>query len=127
MDNEKKAPKTIAEMSDAERFPLLVARFEATLLDALRTKAKANDGVWTPSASALKEAAVPAFEEAMTADFDADGAEVHHSPRLLANVWVAVMKINESAYRQSLERMEKAKTLGFSLESKTRTTAKGYV
>jgi hypothetical protein len=120
-------PKKIEEMTDAERFPVLVKRFEEGLLDGIREIAKEAGGSWTPSAPNLKAAAIPAFDECMTSDFDAAGVEIQHSPRLMINVWNAVLKINESAYRQHLMRLEKAKQLGFELKTEVAAKAGEYV
>lgn len=120
-------PKKMEDMNDAEKFPVLVAKFELELLEGIREIAKANGGEWTPSAPNLKAAAIPSFELAMTSDFDASGAEIRHSMRLAANVWNAVLKINESAYRQHLIRLEKAKQLGFVLKTEVAAKAGEYV
>lgn len=122
--------KKMQEMTDAEKYAVLGPRFEETLLDHIRSRAKENGGLWTPTAGAIWQAAVNAFDEAMTADFTdaADGppVEIHHSPRLCANVWHYLMKTNTSAYTKMLEAKEKTGTLGFTLVRAEKAAAGDY-
>lgn len=66
-----------------------------------RIKAQAKGGVAMLGADAVKAAAFPAFNEAVEAE-TASGWEF--SPAQLAAAWEAVLKINESAYRQGFFR-----------------------
>lgn len=118
--------------TDKEKFPLLVAAFEAAIIDRLLEQAEEGlsdadkafnqeqkeiddpkerkplvKGVYRPATATLLSAAFPAFKEVVESE-----AELV-SPMLAVAVWEAVMKTNESAFRQSLERKEKAGTLGF--------------
>lgn len=113
--------------SDQDRYPALVAAFEAALIDGLREHAKANNGAYQASTITLKPIAIRAFDEAMTSEYDEQGQPLPVSPRLAANVWNAVLSINESAYSQRLERLEKAGTLGFKVVRGAKATAAGFI
>lgn len=95
-----------------ETFASLCVAFEAAINDRLKelaekTKAPDGVGVYQPSAENLKTAAFSALNEVIEAETEPI------SPMMAIAVWEATLKINESAYRQGLVRLEKAGTLGF--------------
>lgn len=114
-------------MSDREKYPILAKAFAEALLETIRSEAKKNGGKWEATTANLRACAIEAFAESMESEFDSEGNPLVFSPRLLANVWCSEIKINESAYRQGLQRMEKAKTLGFELITSTAAKAGDYV
>lgn len=113
--------------SDKDRFPKLVAAFDAALIDGLRQHARENGGSYRASATTLKPIAIRACKEALESEFDDEGKPLPVSAGLALNVWNAVISINESAYSQRLERLEKANTLGFKVIRGARATAAGFV
>ncbi len=92
--------------------------FRNAIIDRLREMAKANGNKLALGVDVVKAAAFPAFEEACGA------AAETPSPIECAIVWEGVLKMNESAFRQGLERDQKAGTLGFTIVGSART-AKG--
>lgn len=93
----------------------LAAAFRAGIVANLKEKAKANGGKLALGTEAVKAAAFPAFAEAMESEFDAQGQPMIPTPLEMAVIWEGVLKINESAFRQGLEREAKAGTLGFEI------------
>lgn len=95
-----------------ERYAELSIAFAKAIIDrlkelALKTPAPDGVGVYVPSTDSLKAAAFDALNEVI------EGEAEPVSPMLAIAVWESEMKINESAHRQGLARLEKAGTLGF--------------
>ena len=109
--------------SNQERFASMVPAFEAAIVDGLKIQADASGGVYIPSTDGLKAAAFPAIKEVIESEVDPV------SPMLAIAVWEAVMHSNESAFRQVLERKQKAGTLPFKISTakdKIKSTALQY-
>lgn len=110
--------------TDAERIEGFVKEFEAAIIDRLAEIAKQNGGVYTPSAPTLRNAALGAMKEVC------ESQPEPVSPMLAVVAWEAVLKVNESAYRQHLEREAKAKRLEFQVGTtgrSARSIAAGYL
>lgn len=114
----------------------LVSAFQKAIIDRLADAAKANvvNGVATyvPSTDTLKAAAFAAWQEMIESNTekDAEGNDRPISPMLAVACWESVLKINESAFRQHLERKAKAKELTFAVGGGTRSVksiATGYL
>lgn len=95
-------------------FPRISALFEQAINDRLKEIADKNNGVYIPSAPVLAAAAMAAMNEIVEAEAE------FVSPMMAIALWEASLKINESAYRQGLARLEKAGTLGFKLGAGTK-------
>lgn len=93
-------------------FVATVDAFKAALMDQLEEQANVSGGTYTPSTDSLKAAAFPAMKEVVESS---EGTEDEVSPMMAVAVWEAVLKVNESAFRQGLERMNKAGLLKFKL------------
>ena len=92
-----------------ERFAEMSAAFGRAIIDRLAEQASKNNGIYNPSVENLKPAAFAAL-------FEVIEAEVEPVPPMLAvAVWESEMKVNESAHRQGLARLEKAGTLPFKI------------
>lgn len=118
---ESKEPRKLTER---ERFPGLVEAFQAAVIDRLAERAKENGGIYVPSTDALNAAALGAMQEVVESETEPVG------PMLAIAVWTAVIKTNESAFRQVLERKEKAGTLGFKVgaaRATPKSIAAGYL
>ncbi len=104
----------------------MVVAFEQAIDDRLGEAAKLTGDVYIPSTDALKAAAFPALKEVIEAEEISEPV-----PAMLAvAVWEAVLKVNESAYRQGLERKAKAGTISFKLattKAAPKTIALQYV
>lgn len=109
--------------TNQERFAEMVIAFDKAIVDRLKEMAEKTGGVLTPSTDALKAAAFPAMKEVVESEADPV------PPMLAIAVWEAVMKTNESAYRQGLARKQKAGTLPFKLaaEKTAASTALQYI
>ena len=107
--------------TNKERFPGLLASFEAAIVDRLAEIAAANGGVYQPSAPALRTAAIKAWKEVAESETDPIDGE------LSANVIFAVLSVNESAFSQKLERKAEAGTLPFKVARGSKGKASGYV
>ncbi len=88
-------------------FPRISALFEQAINDRLKKIANQNGGVYIPSAPVLCAQAMDAMNEIVEAEAE------FMTPMLAIALWESSLKINESAYRQGLARLEKAGTLGF--------------
>jgi hypothetical protein len=114
--------------TEKQLFGEMVPAFRAAIVDQLALVAKANGGKLSPGVEPLLAAAFPAFQEVCESlvDTGVDGQafQPEVGPMLAVAVWEAVLKVNESAFRQHLMRMEKAKELPFSL-APAATSAKG--
>lgn len=111
-------------MSEKERFGGLVSSFTSAIIDRLAEQAKQTGGTYVPSTESLKAAAFGAWQEVIESEQEAVG------PMLAVAVWEAVMKVNESAFRQGLERKEKAGLLPFKVgggQRAVKSIAAGYL
>ena len=81
----------------------LVVMFRKAIYDQLKEQVGAN--AYVPSTASLRGAAFKAIAEVIEAEQD------DLPPRLILNVWNAVMLTNESAFHQTMEREIKAGTL----------------
>jgi len=88
---------------NSARLAALVVAFRKAIYDQL--KAACAGSAYIPTTAALRGAAFKAIEEVV------DGEQEDLPPRLLLNVWNAVMLTNESAFHQTMEREIKAGTL----------------
>jgi hypothetical protein len=95
--------------SNQERYAEMVVSFEAAIIDRLKEESLKTGGVYRPSTDSLKAAAFPALKEVIDSEAEAV------PPMLAVAVWEAVLKTNESAFRQGLARREKAGTLPFKM------------
>lgn len=99
------APTGRRSMSNInEVFAELVSAFEAAIVDQIKAK---HGAVYHANTANLKDAAFGAFKEL------ADSFPEKLTPMMSVAVWEAVMRTNDSAFHQSLERKEEAKTLPF--------------
>lgn len=104
---------------NSARLAALVIAFRLAIIDQL--KAQANGSALIPSVAALRAAAFKAMEEVVEAEVD------DIPPRLLLNVWQAVMLCNDSAFWQGLERDIKAKKVeGLEIVRGTKAVAGSY-
>lgn len=114
--------------TEKQLFGEMVPAFRKAIIDRLAEVAKANGGKLAPSTETLLAAAFPAFQEVCESLVDADeqGQAIQPpvGPMLAVAVWEAVLKTNESAFRQHMIRLEKAKELPFSI-APAATSAKG--
>jgi hypothetical protein len=88
---------------NSARLASLVVAFRKAIYDQLKEMAGAN--AYIPSTASLRAAAFKAIEEIVESE------QEDLPPRLLLNVWNAVMLTNESAFHQTMEREIKAGTL----------------
>jgi hypothetical protein len=114
--------------NEKQLFGEMVPAFRQAIIDRLAETAKANGGKLAPSTEVLLAAAFPAFKEVCDSlvdqGVDNQPFQPEVGPMLAIAVWEAVMKTNESAFRQHLMRLEKAKALTFSI-SPAAASAKG--
>lgn len=106
--------------ANKEQVQKIAEAFRSAVIDNLKEMAMKTGGELSFGTDVLKAAAFPAFGEACGSEFDAEGQPIELSPVQCAVIWEGVMKSNESALRQHLERLSKAGTLGFKLKSATR-------
>lgn len=102
------------EQAALKKFAELQSAFEKAIIDRLAAIAASNGGTYLPSASTLKAAGFDALNEVIEAEAEAP------SGMMVAAIWEATLHINESAFRQVLERKEKAGTLGFKVGASAR-------
>ena len=114
--------------TDKERLAGWVAAFEKAIIDRLAEVAKANlvDGkaTYVPSTAVWLKAGFDAWQEMIESETEPIG------PMLAVAAWENVMKTNESAFSQSLARLEKAGQLGFAVKRAGRSPkslAAGYL
>lgn len=88
---------------NSARLASLVVGFRKAIYDQLKEQAAGS--AYIPTTAALRAAAFKAIAELV----DAESEDL--PPRLLLNVWNAVMLTNESAFHQTMEREIKAGTL----------------
>lgn len=119
--------------SDKERFPGLSEALESAVIDRLleqarkggqveRTKAKGKDGeevevetpIYIPSTASLRDAMYGAMEEIVASEVDPIG------PMLAIALWDDAVHMNESAFRQKMDRRAKIGTLPFKVGANPR-------
>lgn len=115
MTNEDVKELQVKQAAAQKRFAGLKAAFEAAIIDKL-SEAIGPGGTYVPSTDALKGAAFAAMNEVIESEVEPV------KPMLAVVLWESVVKINESAHRKGLERMEKAGTLPFKIATLKTTT-----
>lgn len=106
-----------------EQVMQIATAFKQAIIANLKDQASKAGGEIELGVENLKAAAFPAFEEAAESVFDAEGQPVELSPIACAVIWEGVLKVNESAFRQGLARLEKAGTLGFKIKQSGKTVS----
>lgn len=104
---------------NSARLAALVIAFRLAIVDQL--KEQANGSAIVPSVALLRGAAFKAIAEIV------DAEQEDLPPRLLLNVWQAVMLCNDSAFWQGLERDIKSKKIeGLEIARGTKAVAGSY-
>lgn len=104
---------------NSARLAGLVVAFRAAIID--RLKEDANGSALIPSTGLLRSAAFRAMQEVVEAETE------DVPPRLLLNVWQAIMLCNDSAFWQGLERDIKAKKVeGLTIQRGAKAVAGNY-
>lgn len=102
------------------RLAALVVAFRKAIYDRLKETA-GESGVYIPSTASLRAAAFPAMQEVVESETE------DIPPRLLLNVWNAVMLCNDSAFHQAMERDIKSKQLvGITVQRGAKAVASNY-
>lgn len=88
-----------------EKLISVASAFQAGLDEAIASAAQ--NGKVAIGVDLIKSKVGAAFQEACESEFDENGVPIVISPLEAASIWMAVLKINESAYSQGFFRRHK--------------------